>query len=166
MKISNITLCLGISLIVLASSRAQMFSDEEKTINEDQTYTVRGVINVVHLPIPDGDQHGTEQGSVTGGYFFLFTPERYTLNGREIDENGKDKPVQIKDQQIFQLAPDEHQVAKIEAAVTKPVELQVQPFIRNTAYHHTPVLFMVSSVKVIEGAVKESGKRGNKQGTR
>jgi hypothetical protein len=62
----NITLCLGISLILLASSRAQMFSDEEKMINEDQTYTVRGVINVVHLPIPDGDQHGTEQGSVTG----------------------------------------------------------------------------------------------------
>ena len=96
----------------------------------------------------------------------MFTPERYTLNGREIDENGKDKPVQIKDQQIFQLAPDEHQVAKIEAAVTKPVELQVQPFIRHTMYHHTPVLFMVSSVKVIEGAVKESGKRGNKQGKR
>jgi AP2 domain len=63
----NITLCLGISLILLASSQAQMFSDEEKMINENQTYTVRGVINVVHLPIPDGDQHGTEQGSVTGG---------------------------------------------------------------------------------------------------
>ncbi len=58
-------------MILLASSRAQMFLDEEKTINENQTYTVRGVINVVHLPIPDGDQHGTEQGSVTGGYFFF-----------------------------------------------------------------------------------------------
>jgi hypothetical protein len=166
MKISNMTLCLGISLILLASSRAQMFSDEAKMINENQTYTVRGVINVVHLPIPDGDQHGSEQGLVTGGYFFLFTPELYTLNGREIDENGEDKPVQIKDQQIFQLAPDEHQVAKIEAAVTKPVELEVQPFIRHTMSHHTPVLFRVSSVKVIEGAVKEWGKRGKKQGKR
>ena len=162
MKISNMTLCLGISLILLASSRAQIFSDEEKMINENQTYTVRGVINVVHLPIPDGDQHGSEQGLVTGGYFFLFTPERYTLNGKDFE----DKPVQIKDQQIFNLAPEEHQVAKIEAAVTKPVELEVEPFSANTGYHHTPVMFMVSSVKVIEGAVKESGKRGKKQGKR
>ena len=102
---------------------------------------------------PDGYQHGSEQGSVTGGYFFLFTPERYTLNATEIDQSGEEKPTQIKDQQIFQLAPDEHQVAKIEGALRKPVELEVQPFIQNTAYHHTPVLFMVSSVKVIKGVV-------------
>lgn len=107
----------------------------------------------MRLPIPDGDQHGTEQGHVTGGYFFLFTPELYTLNGKEVDDNGKEKPVQIKDQQIFQLAPkDEDQAAKIQATLGEPVELEVQPFIRNTMYHHTPILFIVSSSKVIEPA--------------
>src|SRR4029453_8760529 len=52
--------------------------DEAIAIEEGKTYTVRGVVNIVHFPIADGDQHGTEQGSVTVGYFLLFTPERYS----------------------------------------------------------------------------------------
>jgi hypothetical protein len=124
------------------------FIDGHRTIQEGKTYTVRGVVNIVHLPIADGDQHGTEQGSVTGGCFFLFTPERYTFKGR----GNEDKPVQIKEQQMFHLVLDDDEVAKVEAALGKPVEMEVQPFLRTTMYHHTPVLFHVSSFKVIEGA--------------
>jgi hypothetical protein len=129
-------------------------TEQEKAIaiEEGKTYTVRGVVNVVHFPIADGDQHGTEQGSVTVGYFLLFTPERYTVNGTDADENGKDKQVQIKDQQIFQLAPDDKQIATIEGSVGKPVEMKVEVFLRHTMYHKTPVLFTVLSVKVLEGA--------------
>src|SRR5207249_519972 len=88
MKVSN--LCLGISLILLASSRAQMFSDKEKTIKENQNYTVRGVINIVYLPVPDAFEL---KEPIQSGYF-LFTPQSFTVNGQDTDG----KPVQFKGQ--------------------------------------------------------------------
>ena len=87
MKISNITLCLGISLILLASSRAQMFSDEEKTINENQNYTVRGVINIVYLPVPDALEL---KEPIQSGYF-LFNAAK--VHGQRGGSEGK--PVQV-----------------------------------------------------------------------
>lgn len=83
-------------------------------------------------------------------YFLLFTPERYTFNGKDYE----DKSVHIKDQQIFHCSvPDDKQNATIEASVGKPVEMKVEPFLQHTRYHKTPVLFTVLSVKVLEGAI-------------
>jgi len=141
MKTSNVTLCLGISLILLASSRAQMFSDEKKTINENQSYTVRGVINIVYLPVPDALEL---KEPIQSGYF-LFTPQRFTVNGKDAEG----KPVQFNGQQMFPLTPDDDQVAKIKAALGKPVEVEVRPFIRHTRHHLTDVLFDILSLKIL-----------------
>ena len=146
MKVSN--LCLGISLILLASSRAQMFSDEEKTIKENQNYTVRGVINIVYLPVPDAFEL---KEPIQSGYF-LFTPQSFTVNGQDTDG----KPVQFEGQQMFQLTLDDNQVAKIEAALRKPVEVEVRSFIRHTRYHRTDVLFNILSLKILK---KEESER-------
>ena len=74
-----------------------MFSDEKKTINENQNYTVRGVINIVYLPVPDSFEL---KEPIQSGYF-LFTPQRFTVNGKDAEG----KPVQFKGQQMFRLPP-------------------------------------------------------------
>ena len=141
MKTGDITLCLGISLILLTSSRAETFSDQKKTINENQNCTVRGVINIVYLPVPDALEL---KEPIQSGYF-LFTPQRLTVNGKDLDG----KPVRFKDQQMFHLTPTDDQVEKIKAALGKPVEVEVRPFIRNTRYQLTDVLFEILSFKIL-----------------
>ena len=150
MKTKLVFLAIALAATTALSQTFPVADDDKAiAIEEGKTYTVRGVVNVVHFPIADGDQHGTEQGSVTGGYFLLFTPERYTFKGKDYE----DKSVHIKDQQIFHCSgSDDKQIATIEASVGKPVEMKVEPFLRGTAYHKTPVLFTVLSVKVLEVA--------------
>src|SRR5262245_27324596 len=142
MKIRHVTLCLGISLVLLASLPAQTFPSANKTINENKNYTIRGVINIVYLPVPDAFELPEP---VQSGYF-LFTPQRFTVNGTDVEG----KRVQFKDQQMFHLALSEDQVAKFTPALGKPVEVEAQPFIGHTRHHRTPVLFNILSLKILE----------------
>ena len=51
---------------------------------------------------------------------------------------------------MFHLTPDDDQVAKITAALGKPVEVEVRPFIRHTRHHLTDVLFDILSLKILK----------------
>ena len=50
---------------------------------------------------------------------------------------------------MFHLPPSDDQVEKIKAALGKPVEVEVRPFIRHTRYHRTDVLFEILSFKIL-----------------
>jgi hypothetical protein len=70
----------------------------------------------------------------------LFTPETFTFVGQN--------HVTLKEQQQFHLIiTDDGMMNKVE--VGRPVELKVSPTERNTAYHHTPVMFVVSSFRTL-----------------
>jgi hypothetical protein len=116
-------------------------ASDENALKEGESCTISGKLEILVVHIKPEDRHGTEQGP-TAEYFALVTPKPRTFTGTDIETN---KPVTIKSGK-FQLAGyDENQVAALRALVGKRVELVAEPFLRNTMYHHTPVMLLVSS---------------------
>ena len=127
-------------MVVFSFLGAETFTSGERTITNNENYTVRGVINMVRVPVPDD----LEQGSVQSGYF-LFTPEQYTFRGKDEE----DQPVEIKDQDVFHLTLSDEQAAQFTPQLGKPVELEVRVILRHTVHQRTPILFDIISLKVL-----------------
>jgi hypothetical protein len=127
-------------MVLFSSSRGGTFTSGERTITNNENYTVRGVINMVRVPVPDD----LEQGSVQSGYF-LFTPEQYTFRGKDEE----DQPVEIKDQDMFHLTLSDEQAAQFAPQLGKPVQVEVRVILRHTDHQRTPILFDILSLKVL-----------------
>ena len=128
------------SFIGMRDSKAEVFSSEPRTFSKSPLEgTVRGVVNVVSLPVPDQ----MELGQTQSGYF-LFTPYPCTIKTKEAGV-----PLCETNQQMFQLAPSDKQVELLKSLLGKPVELEVLMFPMHTRYHRTPILFQIKSAKAI-----------------
>lgn len=136
------TLALALAAAFCLSSRAAVagdfFSGDSIILKENQLTKIRGIINVVYLPLPDDLELGKHQSG-----YFLFTANAYDM--KITGEEGETE--HAKNQQMFHLTLSDEQIAKVEKLLQKPVELTAEPFEANTRHHRTPVLLSVKSIK-------------------
>lgn len=138
-------LCAVMAFITAAPlARAEVFSSEPQIFNADEEATIRGVVNVVDLPVPDQ----VEVGPTQSGYF-LFTSYPCTIKAKDID----DKSLMVTNQTMFQLAPSADQVKLLKTLLGKPVEMHVSMMPAETRYHRTAIILIkMKSIKPINTA--------------
>lgn len=126
--------------------RAEVFSSEPQTFNADagQEITIRGVVNVVYLPVPDNFEVGPTQSG-----YFLFTSYPCTIKAKDSD----DKAITVTNQTMFHLAPSGDQVNLLKTLLGKPVEMRVSMMPRETRHHRTDIILTnIKSIKQIKTA--------------
>jgi len=121
---------------------ANPFPQVDTKIVSNKEVTLRGVINLINVPVPDA----VEAGPVQSGYF-LITPYPLDVEGK--DEFQEGKMVNAKEQIMFHLVIQSDLYKTIEKLVGKPVEIVALPFPAHTRHHRTPFLLDVKSIKAV-----------------
>lgn len=129
----------ALALSSQAQTKGEFFPSDPASLKENKVTKLRGIINVVHLPLPDDLELGKSQSG-----FFLFTP-----NPIDADISSEDGTELVKSQQMFHLVLSEEQLANVKKLLQKPVEVTASPFGAHTRHHRTPVLLNVASIRLL-----------------
>jgi hypothetical protein len=130
-----------LTLLAVPGIRGETFSSEPAVITTGKEAKLRGVINQVSVPVPADFELGPTQSG-----YFLFTSRTFTVKG----EDAIGDPVEVKEQSLFQLVVPEKMDAKIQALLSKPVEVNVSVFTAHTRYHRTPVVLEVKAIRELK----------------
>ena len=124
----------------LAMAEGEFLPSAPIVLKENQAAKLRGIINVVHLPLPDDLELGKSQ---SGYFLFTASPCDVKISG---EQSGTEL---VKNQLMFHLVLSEEQMAGVKKLLQKPVEITATPFGAHTRHHRTPVLLEVKSIKLL-----------------
>ena len=103
--------------------------------------TIRGVINLITVPISDDYEM-----EPTGIGYYLITPYPHEAEGRDIN----DEDILEKNLTMFQLTGDDEVNAKLKESEGVPVEIIADPFPAHTRHHRTPFVLFVKSIRALD----------------
>jgi hypothetical protein len=121
---------------------ADPFPKVDKKLVANKEVTLRGVINLVTVPVPDA----VEAKPTQSGYFII-TP--YPLDAEGEDEFREEKMNYSKEQIMLHLVIPNDLQKTIEKLMGKPVKIDAAPFPAHTSHHKTPFLLHVKSLKAL-----------------
>lgn len=138
---------VSLFFFVLATSpcsrlAADPFPQVDTKLVANKEVTIRGVINLIAVPVPDA----FETVPIQSGYF-LITPNPLDAEGE--DELQEGKMISAKGQVMFHLVIPDELAETIGKLAKNPVEIVALPFPAHTRHHRTPFLLQVKSIKAL-----------------
>lgn len=119
------------------------FPAAEIKLVDSKEVTLRGVINVITVPVPDG----AGLGKPTQSGYFLITP--YALVAEGESPGPERKMIRLEGQMLFHLVVQQEIEAKLDKLKGQPVDVVATPFPAHTRYHRTPFLLNVKSIRAL-----------------